>query len=311
MLGEGAIESSRPGLQPEREVVVSPHMGHSSNQDSARRPEEAASASLPEYERPPVVEVALGVQFQPIVKFRAPHVGLLWEEWRDDYPILDEVPPLDPTVEQEGPTPRTRFEITSLPPMMRYWFLSEDGSRLLQVQRDRIILNWRKVPTGPQIYPHYGTLREEFIRRLGQFVDFLLNHSLGELAMMQAELNYINSLPVGQGFERPGDLHRALRTLASVEQSSILSDPEEVRVSHVYRVDSEAGAPARCYVVLEPGLTPLEEQSFLLTLTVRGKPFGEGVPETTKFLDFGHDEIVRRFTEVTTEAMHVLWGRTR
>jgi len=174
-----------------------------------------------------------------------------------------------------------------------------------------MILNWRKVPTGPQTYPRYRTLREEFIRRLGQFVDFLSSHNLGELVMTQAELNYINSLPMGQGFERPGELHRALRILASAEVGSALSEPEELRISHVYRVDGEAGAPARCYIVLEPGQVAAEEQSFLLTLTVRGKPFGEGVPETMKFLDFGHNEIVRRFTEVTTEAMHVLWGRTR
>jgi uncharacterized protein (TIGR04255 family) len=286
-------------------------MGQPPSQESAKRPGDAASVGLPEYDRPPVVEVALGVQFQPIVKFRAPHVGLLWQEWRDEYPILDEVPPLDPAVEREGPVPGTTFQITAIPPMLRYWFLNEDGSRLLQVQRDRVILNWRKVPMGPQTYPRYGTLREEFVRRLGQFADFLSAHSLGELAMTQAELNYINSLPVGRGFERPGELDRVLRTLASVEENSALANPEEVRISQVHRIDSEAGAPARCYIVLEPGQITAEEQSYLLTLTVRGRPFGEGVPETMKFLDFGHDEIVRRFTEATTDAMHVLWGRTR
>jgi uncharacterized protein (TIGR04255 family) len=286
-------------------------MGQSPGQESAKRPRDAASIGLPEYDRPPVVEVALGLQFQPIGKFRAPYVGLLWQEWRDKYPILDEVPPLDPVNEREGPMPGVTFQITAVPPMMRYWFLNEDGSRLLQIQRDRIILNWRKVPAGPQTYPRYRTLREEFVRRLGQFTDFLSSRNLGQLAITQAELNYINALPIGQGFERPGELHRALRTLASVEEGSTLSDPEEVRISQTYRVDSEAGIPARCYIVLEPGQVAPEEPSYLLTLTIRGKPFGEGVPDAMKFLDFGHNEIVRRFTEVTTEAMHVSWGRTR
>jgi uncharacterized protein (TIGR04255 family) len=286
-------------------------MGQSPSQENAKRPGDAASSGLPEYGRPPVVEVALGVQFQPLVKLRAPYLGLLWQQWRDAYPILDEVPPLDPAVEREGPTPGATFQISAIPPMLRYWFLSAEGSRLLQVQRDRLILNWRKVPTGPQTYPRYGTLREEFVGRLGQFIDFLTAHNLGELSMTQAELNYINSLPVSAGFERPGELHRVLRTLAAVEEGSPLANPEEVRISQVHRIDSEAGAPARCYIVLEPAQITAEEQSYLLTLTVRGRPFGGGVPETMKFLDFGHDEVVRRFTEATTEDMHVLWGRTR
>ena len=224
-------------------------MGQSPSPESAKRHGDAASSGLPEYNRPPVVEVALGVQFHPLVKLRAPHVGLLWQQWRDEYPILDEVPALNPAVEREGPIPGATFQISAIPPMSRYWFLNADGSRLLQVQRDRLILNWRKVPTGPQAYPRYRTLREECVRRLGQFVDFLSAHNLGELAMTQAELNYINSLPVGAGFERPGELHRVLRALASVEESSPLANPEEVRISQVHRIDSEAGAPARCYHV--------------------------------------------------------------
>jgi uncharacterized protein (TIGR04255 family) len=235
---------------------------------------------------------------------------LLWQGWRDEYPIVDEVPPLDPAIEREAPGMGATFQITSVPPMMRYWFLSEDQSRLIQLQRDRLILNWRKVPTGPQTYPRYAALREEFVRRIGQLVDFLSVHNLGDLAMTQAELNYINSLPVGQGFDGLGQLHRVLRTLAPVEDS-LLSEPEEVRISHVYRVDSEAGSPARCYIVMEPRQDSDEEPSLLLTLTVRGKPFGEDVAETMKFLDFGHNEIVRRFTEATTEVMHASWGRTR
>ena len=286
-------------------------MGQSPDEESASRPGDAGQGGLPEYDHPPVVEVALGVQFQPIAKFSAPYVGLLWQVWRDQYPILDEAPPLDPAVETESPEPRAMFKITSVPPMMRYWFLSDDGSRLLQVQRDRVILNWRQLPTGPQTYPRYGTLREEFVRRLEQFAEFLSDQSLGELAITQAELNYINSLSAGHGFERPDELHRVLKMLASVEKGSALGTLEEVRISHVYRIDGEMGAPARCYIVLEPGQVAGEEQSLLLTLTVRGKPLGSGVLEAMKFLDFGHNEIVHRFTEATTEAMHALWGRTR
>jgi hypothetical protein len=39
---------------------------------------------IPEYEDPPVVEVALSWQFEPIELFRSVHFGLLWERLREE-----------------------------------------------------------------------------------------------------------------------------------------------------------------------------------------------------------------------------------
>jgi len=42
---------------------------------------------------------------------------------------------------------------------------------------------------------------------------------------------------------------------------------------------------------------------------LRGRPLGEGVEGILKFMDFGREKIVRAFSDITTEKMHVLWGR--
>lgn len=45
---------------------------------------------LPEYANPPLQEVALAVQFAPLLEFRTPHMGLLWRELRSRFPrVLD------------------------------------------------------------------------------------------------------------------------------------------------------------------------------------------------------------------------------
>ena len=36
------------------------------------------SHSLPDYKKPPVIEVVCGISFETIEKFRGPHLGLFW-----------------------------------------------------------------------------------------------------------------------------------------------------------------------------------------------------------------------------------------
>ena len=50
--------------------------------------------SLPAFDRPPVTEVAIGVQFGTIQELRQPHFGLFWSRIRADYPQVQDQPPL-------------------------------------------------------------------------------------------------------------------------------------------------------------------------------------------------------------------------
>jgi hypothetical protein len=43
------------------------------------------SKPLPEFDNPPVVEVALSVQFEALATLRTPQIGLLWQEFRDRF----------------------------------------------------------------------------------------------------------------------------------------------------------------------------------------------------------------------------------
>lgn len=87
-------------------------------------------SDLPDFNRPPPVEVALGVQFEPLPQMRQGHVGLFWAEIHDQYPNARDLQPLDPAGETlDGETPVFTFQISDAPPLHRAWFISADQNR--------------------------------------------------------------------------------------------------------------------------------------------------------------------------------------
>ena len=267
-------------------------------------------ADLPDFERPPVVEVNLGIEFGTLRPMRAAHVGLFWSNIRGDYPTLQEQPALNSAIErfdEPGQPFEISFEFGESAPPLRAWLLSPDSSRLLQIQNDRFIHNWRRMtPEAP--YPRYETVRDEFGTRLDQFASFVEEEQLGTLDVVQAEVNYVNELVAGEVWEGPSDLGEVVAMWKATEVATLRS-PEEVRVVERHRVETSDGAPARLYISLTPRPDVGGKAAVLLTLTVRGRPT-EGKAGIFRFFDFGRELIVRTFADVTTPAMHALWGRT-
>ena len=115
-------------------------------------------APRPEYDAPPVIEVVLSFQFEPLAELKAAQFGLLWAQFRKEFPRIEEHPPIAPVTENFELSARERFglqiEMSEIPLLPRTWFLNETGTELIQVQRDRFIHNWRKTDKG-QAYPRY------------------------------------------------------------------------------------------------------------------------------------------------------------
>jgi uncharacterized protein (TIGR04255 family) len=66
---------------------------------SSSLPEPNNGDGLPEFSNPPVVEVALSVQFTPLPGFRPIRLGRLQDTWRAEYPHYEEQPPLAGVIE--------------------------------------------------------------------------------------------------------------------------------------------------------------------------------------------------------------------
>ena len=91
--------------------------------------------ALPSFKNPPLTEVVLSVQFDSLNKLQSPEIGLLWGLYRDRYPKSEQHPPIKPAFELFGEQIGNivNVEISQSVPTPRCWYLTDDGSELIQV----------------------------------------------------------------------------------------------------------------------------------------------------------------------------------
>lgn len=260
---------------------------------------------LPEFSAPPVVEVALGIQFRPLFGLRPIELGPLREQWRADYPLVQEQPPLPPTLEAQMTGPPALQFVVGPALQTRIWFLSEDQSSLVQLQHDRLTVNWRHIGAGA--YPRYPVVRAAFEARSQDLARFVGEQGIGQVAVTQVEVTYINALDASP--QEMGDLSRVLRHWQPPPLH--LGLPEQARAEVVFAVPTMGRSPVRMYVTVDPARRPDGRTALFLTLTVRGAPAGESLEDTLDFMDQAHAHIVRSFAELTPDARHEEWGRRR
>lgn len=265
------------------------------------------STPLLEFTRPPVVEVALGIQFRPLSGLRGINLGPLRDRWRGPYPQVEEQPPLPPAVEA-FPTPGEltfQLNVGAVPPV-RYWFLSETGTELVQLQQDRLIVNWREgAPTTP--YPRYGALRQQFTDRVADLQQFLLDGNYGVLDVTQAEVSYINAVSVSD--RGPANLSALLRNWGDLSGNH-LGDPEQANVGLVFRVPNIGRGPVRMHIAIDPAQKASDAApAMFFTLMVRGAPTTATTDAALQFMDGAHEHLLTSFDELTSDTMHEVWGR--
>ena len=270
------------------------------------------SKDLPNFSQPPVHEVLLAVQFDALTEFHSYHVGKLWDRVRDRYPNVQEQPPLNVQFETFGvaepAAPAGAIEIQALlsPPMVRYWFEAGED-RLMQVQQDRLIHNWRK-GEGQQEYPRYEKVLEEFLADYRVFSDFVREERFGEIRINQCEIAYINSIFI-PGTEDPyTEVERVMKVWNRPTVSIGVLEQATVQPRFIL---SKNGQPyARLHVTLQPAIRRSTRQPCLqLTLSVKGKPADESLDASIDFFAEGRDAIVKVFADLTTPEMHKQWGR--
>jgi uncharacterized protein (TIGR04255 family) len=263
---------------------------------------------LPEFENPPVIEVVLSVQFEPLKRLKAAHLGLFWSELRDRYPNCEEKPPLSPSFESfETPSfPReldVRVETT--PPMPRIWFKNEAGTALIQIQQDRFIYNWIKT-NEPIEYKRYVRIKETFERELNIFLKFLGNEKLGDVVPNQAEITYINSIIGEEIWSDLSEADKFLTVFKPKYSDHFLGHPENLNMLLRYIIRDDQDKPiGRLHVSVEPKYRRVDKKPlYSLTLTARGIAAGEGLNCAFDFIEIGHEWIVKGFKSLTTPEMH-------
>jgi len=265
---------------------------------------------LPAFEEPPVIETVLGVQFAQVQLLSILHFGLYWEQIRETYSQQEIKPALIPVVEefesQPAPEVNVKFSVVS-EPELRCWFIDSTSTRLIQLQKDRFIRNWRKVKPE-DAYPHYDILKPEFRAEWERFCGFLEKNRLGAPDVNQCEVTYVNHIEIGKGWESLGEAHKVIKLVSDMATADLLRQPELVRMNTSYALPNNKG---RLHVALQPAISQhLSKEVLQLTLTARGRPTSPNLRDIMEWFDLGHDWIVRGFADLTTPQMHTVWRRT-
>lgn len=267
---------------------------------------------LPEFEHPPVVEVALGVQFEPVPKLDSPWIARFWfEKVQERFPEWIEAPALPPVIEWFGIPGQPRgvmFRLGQGAFANRAVFQDASQTGLLQLQQDRFVRNWRKVETAGA-YPRYESIRDSFASEVLQFRQFLTQHQLGELVPTQCEVTYVNHIPIDD-VNKLGQIGTLVAPWSGKFSDGWLTAPETVEIASHHRIMIDDTPVGRLHIALQPGYGGTQAM-FVLTLTARGRPSGPTDADVLTFLNIGREQIVRGFTSVTSTEMHAKWGRRK
>jgi uncharacterized protein (TIGR04255 family) len=267
----------------------------------SRRP-----AGLPDFEDPPLTEVALSIQFDALSAIEFIDLGPLWAQLRRRYPKVEQHPPLLPAFEIFGmPAAPMMFQVqvSPMPELPRFWFINEAGTELLQIQPDRFVHNWRKAVDGAE-YPRYERIRSTFLSEFLRLSRLIERRYGRVLTPNQCEITYVNHVA-------PPDATEMLEVLR-VPDDFPVGSLEDVGMQLRFLLPGAEGRPAgRLIVQAGPALTPRSEQVFQLMLTVRGRPFTADLDGARTFMDMGRAAIVKSFAALTTQRMHQVWERRR
>ncbi len=244
------------------------------------------------FKNPPINEVVIGVYFDPkIVAFRSEHVGILWSKLREEFPTVEQRPPLNSPI-------RGNETLLELMPMPRYWFVSEDQVTLIQIQQDAFFLNWRRKDSE---YPHFEeNLKPSFDKYYGIFKSFLKNDlGVENLRIGHCELTYIDLIEPPEYWKGPLDTPNVIPSFSIPDCASAQDAVPDFNCAYSYHVNPNL----QLYVAIRSA-TPVEQpDSRLMHLEFKslGKPPGNTKSDTDAWYDRAHEVIVQQFLSMTNE----------
>src|SRR5256885_314816 len=105
---------------------------------------------LPKFDRPPVVEVAISIQFAHVPELTSAHLGWFWKQHLGEgkWPSVNEAHVLDDAFERFGSQrewmPSGGIKVSPANPRVRLQFVETGDEHMIQVQSTRFVYNWQK-----------------------------------------------------------------------------------------------------------------------------------------------------------------------
>ncbi len=262
-----------------------------------------------EFERPPIAEIVLSVHFEELNGLLAPHFGVIWEEFKEQFVHIIERPLVPSVIEKfpNQPGGETQLNVGNTPILPRIWFIESSHNRILQVQRDRFTFNWRKIDGGQQ-YPGFSSVFENFEEFYNRFCQTIASLSVGSVKPLQYELTYVDQLIEGEGWDTLDDLAHIYNIFLGTRESNLFwSGVESMNLRTSFPIQ---GLKGRLHFGIAHGVKRPEQKHMLQTdFIVRGFPEEAEYP-IEEWFKLAHDQILDKFFSVFTEDIQTnIWRR--
>lgn len=263
----------------------------------------STAPALANFLNPPVAEVALAVQFEPLEGLRAVDLGRVWEAFRDEYPDVEEHPAKPPMAVEAGGL-EVSVNLLSGFDKPNLWFVKDGGDRLVQFQQDRLVVNWRR--RSDEQYPRYEhAVRPMFVDAWSRLVGALEDLSLGPPRPNVCEAIYVNPIDSGGAWKDHSEMDRVLSPWSGSHSDDFLPPAAEVRLGARYALPEGKG-----WLVIDAN--PVRRAgdgrpALMLQLAGRGRAGSPDLDGALEFLDLAREWIVRGFVSFTEVEMHREW----
>ncbi len=256
--------------------------------------EPISKSALPEYDNPPLAEVAFGVIYKQLEKLKIPHVGLFWSKIRTAYPLCEHAAPMD----------LENIDSTTNLLLPRIWLVGQSSNDLLQIQTDRFFYNWRRQQSEVE-YPRFKTVFQSFKDNLNQFSGFLGEMGIGSIDPRRYELTYVNHLLKGEGWEPGQAIEKVVPDLGwRAERGRFLKPPTGQAHQLVFPLPGNQGT---LVLKISQGKRAIDE---LPVLSVDLTAKGIGNDKSIEWFELAHEWIVRSFADVTNESLQTdIWRK--
>ena len=269
---------------------------------------------LPEYALPPVVEVALAIEFEQPVKFRSPDLGRLADAW-SGWPVVEErsvLPPMDPPGDDDDLLDDLLGAlIGDDDPPPRLWLQNHAGDGVVQIQHDRLVVNWRKGDAGG-LYPRYDAVREQLQDAWGRVTAVCTELDLDQPIPSLCEIQYVNHIASDYGWTAPKDTEVLMVPWRGLGTSKFFAANHltQFRVHSHFPEDREGWLTIDCWTSHSSPSDPDDYSPVMsLNLTARGRAESGDFKSALDFFDVAHRWIVEGFTAITTSEAHKIWKR--
>ena len=260
-----------------------------------------------QFDKSPLNEVVLGIQFATPPGYQQIFAGKVWEIFREDFPIVREMPALPQAFETFGlsgvtSAPSVNFSLITGASHDRFWFTAPNDNELIQFQQDKLLHNWKKTADDNALYQSFDVIAKSFEQEINKLNEFFSSEfKIGELSINQCEISYINHIYVDES--GPSQLQTWFSFLGpQIEANSI-------NLAFEHPIYDEEEKPFARFHCQAGTLIGPKGRLVQFTLTVRGMPSQQNSNGVFEFFELGRKEIVKSFADLTTPAAHEKWGR--